>query len=519
MSLRKKLLTKANVNGYADIVPLEARIPAERQSAKRHYGVHPYFTRRPSNVVRKYILHYSKEGDRILDPFGGSGVTPIEAFLENRIGIQNDINPLANFIALGIANLAKGNLNDYRTALRSLEESSQNRLNEIHHANEEQLNKLLSSLSLPLNVKLPDNSDVAYYHDLFTPRQLSSLITLKDAIDRLENNNARNGMLLAWSAMLSKLNRTFLSAEGRAESRGGSSIFSIYRYKVAKEPVELPPWQTFLERANNVLAAKAEIDQTIELKQRTNGWRGAFEIHSRDIEDLRQELDTPVDYIFTDPPYGGHISYLDLSTLWNAWLGLSPVMAVRERELIVGGDLKLSESVYIARLGNSIRECVRLLKDGRWMSVVFQHWNIDYFKAILSAAADEGAELKAAISQVGDPIWSMHKKKNKESVLAGELILTFYKSGLRQKIKTKKNFDVAETLNRILSSNISHELYGEYLFNRLVIEAWKNSAIDSLNIDRTEFISLIESHGWHYDTDSHYWIKERSSAFSLFDSE
>ncbi|MCK4829702.1 hypothetical protein KA005_78990, partial [bacterium] len=62
------------------------------------------------NVVRKYILHYSRDGDRVLDPFGGSGVTAIEAFLENRMGIHNDINPLANFIAQGIANLHKGNL-------------------------------------------------------------------------------------------------------------------------------------------------------------------------------------------------------------------------------------------------------------------------------------------------------------------------------------------------------------------------------------------------------------------------
>src|SRR5215472_16284566 len=95
---------------YSVIKPIEKPIPADRQAARRHYGVHPYFTRRPFNVVRQYIEHYSREGDRILDPFGGSGVTPIEAFLSNRIGIQNDINPLANFIAKGIADLSKGEL-------------------------------------------------------------------------------------------------------------------------------------------------------------------------------------------------------------------------------------------------------------------------------------------------------------------------------------------------------------------------------------------------------------------------
>src|SRR5207302_10286255 len=102
---------------YDQLRVIDAPIPAERQSAKRHYGVHPYFTRRPYNVVRQYIQHYSREGDRILDPFGGSGGTAIEAFLSNRIGIQNDINPRANFIAQGIADLSKGALTDYTHAL------------------------------------------------------------------------------------------------------------------------------------------------------------------------------------------------------------------------------------------------------------------------------------------------------------------------------------------------------------------------------------------------------------------
>ena len=70
---------------YNDKKPITNRIPANRQGAKRHYGVHPYFTRRPFNVVREYIINYSNSGDTIIDPFGGSGVTAIEAFLENRV--------------------------------------------------------------------------------------------------------------------------------------------------------------------------------------------------------------------------------------------------------------------------------------------------------------------------------------------------------------------------------------------------------------------------------------------------
>jgi DNA modification methylase len=497
-------------NEYSAIQPIESAIQADRQGAKRHYGVHPYFTRRPHNVVRQYVLHYSKERDRVLDPFGGSGVTAIEAFLENRVGIQNDINPLANFIAQGIVDLSKGNLSEYECALRSLKETCQYRLKGLEQSSEDELQAFSANLKMPKNLELPKSSDVRTYRELFSRRQIVALAFLRHAIDRIDSAYAKRAMLLAWSASLAKLNRTFLSAEGRAESRGGSSIFSIYRYKIAKEPVELPAWKTFEERAQNVLAAKAEIDTAIEFKRRTNGWFGKFEIHSTDVFDLGKELKGKVDYIFTDPPYGGHISYLDLSTLWNCWLGAMPSRETKEAELIVGGDLDLSEDSYVDRLAKSIKACIAMLKRGRWLSIVFQHWNTAYFDAILSSAAEAGADLRAAVPQVGDTIWSMHKKKGNESVLAGELILTFYKTGIPRAVdKQVREFDIDAAMTKILAGVTTNVMYGEHLFNQLVLAAWSKGASGSLRITKDEFNDAIKRHGWEYDEEKHFWAKHQ----------
>lgn len=495
-------------DSYAEIIPISAPIRADRQGAKRHYGVHPYFTRRPYNVVRKYVLHYSQEGDIVADPFGGSGVTAIEAFLENRVGLQNDINPLANFIATGIAGLEHGSLVECKRALDFVRSRCRERLNRIQAATEKGLAAFRRGIELPRNIPLPSDSDVASYHELFSARQLMSLAVLKKAIDEIPSKSSRSALLLAWSASLAKLNKTFLSAEGRAESRGGSSIFSIYRYKVAKKPVELPPWETFEERALNVFAAKAEIDKHVEIKRKTGKWIGRFDCYGLDVEQLAAKLENSVDYIFTDPPYGGHISYLDLSTLWNRWLGIMPSSQDRRSELIVGGELDFSEGVYVARLGAAIRACLRMLKVNRWLSVVFQHWNVSYFEAILGAAADSEAELRAAVSQVGDPIWSMHKKKSNESVLAGELILTFFKSGRRRgSINRLNGFDVGDAVREVLVSAKSGRIYGEYLFNQIVMAAWQHGAIGALNISKTEFIDLIQRNGWQYDEKNHVWTR------------
>lgn len=317
---------------YAKIKPISHTIRANRQSAKRHYGVHPYFTRRPPNVVRSYIEHYSRPGDRVLDPFGGSGVTAIEAFLSARHGIHNDINPLGNFMAQQIAAVTRPNADYIRKALSEIDLSCGDLVRSIPKITDREVQRQLRGVTLPENIELPRSSDVRHFHDLFTPRQLLALAILKEAIDTTKEKDARGQLLLAWSSTLAKLSRTFLSAKGRAESRGGSSIFSIYRYKVAKRPIELPPWGTFTERVGNVIVAKEEVLKEVRYLEAKGRWRGKFEVYKQDVLKLPQLLE-PVDYIFADPPYGGHIAYLDLSTIWNHWLGFKVSSQRRKSEI------------------------------------------------------------------------------------------------------------------------------------------------------------------------------------------
>ena len=59
-----------------------------------HFKSHQYFTKQASNVVSSYIEHFTKEGDTVVDPFSGTGVTAIEALRLNRKVICLDINPL-----------------------------------------------------------------------------------------------------------------------------------------------------------------------------------------------------------------------------------------------------------------------------------------------------------------------------------------------------------------------------------------------------------------------------------------
>jgi adenine-specific DNA methylase len=505
----------------ADIQPILDAIPAARQQDARHYGVHPYFTRRPPNVVRAYIERYSREGDVVLDPFGGTGVTAIEAMLLGRQAIHNDLNPFANFITQNIADTSLHSVFPLREAFYRVHRKCTQALKEIENS-EEAAKQRLKQLPLPENIRLPRTSDAEFFYDVFTPRQLAGLALIKEAIDEEANPAVRGALLLAWSASTAKLNKTFLSAKGRAASRGGSSIFSIYRYKLASQCVELPIWETFQGRFRNVLAAKEEVLQKrtcwegLAGGSRTLNSQRDLRIMAHDAADLDQVLKpASVDYIFTDPPYGAFISYLDLSILWNHWLGFPIAEDTRKRETIVGGELDLTEDHYKRSLAESIKACLRLLRPDRWFSVVFQHWDASYFATILETASEGGAELKTAIIQTGDVIWSMHKKKNSESVLAGEMIITFYKPAkARRKRQESKGQDASGDSIAVLSEvfeaclgNGDNSFTSEALFNRLVIELWHRRALGCLALDWREFIGPLKERGWTYNTRTHLWTR------------
>lgn len=291
----------------SDIPPIETTLSDRRQKLARYYGVHPYFTRRSAAVVRAYIERYSRAGDTVADPFGGSGVTAIEALLMGRRAIHNDLNPFANFLTATIADTRLNTVAEIWAAYGRIAERAEQSVRAIESGGDEQARDWLERLPLPENIPLPRNSDAKRYFDLFAPRQLAGLAAIRAALDALEPGPARDCLLLAWSAAAAKLNRTFLSARGRAESRGGSSIFSLYRYKLAKQPVELPIWETFRGRVANVVAAKAEV---LAIRDHAKQRDGTIVDSSTGLRILAQDAATldaavppgTVDYIFADPP-------------------------------------------------------------------------------------------------------------------------------------------------------------------------------------------------------------------------
>jgi 16S rRNA G966 N2-methylase RsmD len=406
-----------------EIQPVSQPIPPRKQAAKRHWGSHAYFTKRAWNVVQHYIETFSEPGDTVLDPFGGSGVTAVEALVLRRKAIHVDLAPLANLITWGVA-VAPVDEADFKKQFVDIEDACRAEIEELYQKDDLQIDALDPPCWYPKDVPLPPNSDRATVAECFHRRSLIALSIVLDRIEQISDQTMRDLFRLVFAATLVKTNLTFSSTTGRKESRGDSGIFRVYRYWVPKKTIELNVWEQFELRFGGWLDAKRESNELIgDYFDETE----TFRCHQGSATDLKQLIDDEsVDYIYTDPPYGAHIAYLDLMTMWNAWLKLDVTAEDRRKEVIEGGSENRSKSDYIALLDESIAEMFRTLKWDRWASIVFAHKDPAFWDAIVESAQSAGFEyVNTAVQPSTTP--SLHKRKNPLKVLSGELVLNFRK--------------------------------------------------------------------------------------------
>jgi len=489
---------------YAAIQSITSYIRPQKQAAKRHYGSHQYFTKRAWNVVQTYIMQYTKPGDVVCDPYGGSGVTAIEALILNRKAVYLDISEWATFLARQVA-AAPVDLVEFSQCFSDLEDACQKRLQQWHRLSESEACAIPIKRWFPKNHQLPLNADAPFVEDLFTHKQLLCLSELYHHIVKVEDPVSRDLLRYAFSATLYMCNRTFLSAKGRKESRGGSSIFSIYRYKIAKQTVELDPWEVFSRRVHSLLKCKRETNTLIGAVM--GGSKNARFV-SGHAQDLCAHVEPEsVDYIFTDPPYGSHIAYLDLTTMWDAWLGFNVSPNDRHAEVIEGGDLKHSRAHYQSTLATSIEQMFKVLKYDRWMSLVFAHDNPAIWDGVVKAAEAAGFEYVNSVVQPVSVVWSMHKKKNPLRVLSGELILNFRKvrSARTLAITTVGIDTVCLIKNTAELSIVTHEgATTDQIFADLIPTLLENGLLGEVDAKIGDIVPLLQQE-FLYDRENDSW--------------
>lgn len=452
------------------------RTKTEKRAKARHYGCLAYFTRQSWDIVTDNIKAFTAEGDVVLDSFGGSGVSAIEAMMNGRLGIHTDLNPLSIFMVKALS--AKVNLGE----LWDLSEEILAEFTKQKPKNEKEAKAMLKNakhypnaidkefgetatikmqdeiLWLPKDEILPKGSDVSSVLGLFSPLQLAELALLRKLILRktTKQREMRYSLMLAFYNTITMCNLTYHIShhKGLTDNSGDNAVFRYYRYRIAPKPTQVEVFDTFIRKINRVIKGKRELENSphfnnayfTPLKRVIKDFNGAMinqrtnldkenssekingeKIFQADATNLKEIESESVDFIYTDPPYGAKIPYLDLSTMWNAWLDLSVDLNLKEKECIEKGSLEKSKYDYENLMKKSLKEMYRVLKFNRWLAFVFQHQDTRLFQVIVESAENVGFEYAGFTSQENIGIASFKKVQNPTRVLKGQLILYFKK--------------------------------------------------------------------------------------------
>ncbi|NLF03151.1 MAG: DNA methylase [Anaerolineales bacterium] len=198
--------------------------------------------------------------------------------------------------------------------------------------------------------------------------------------------------------------------------------------------------------------------------------------------------DETVDYCFTDPPFGSNIFYADCNLLWEAWLNQG--FTDQSQEAVVHVKHKDQNTLpdYARLMADSFREMYRVLKPGRWASVVFHNSDDRIWQTILDAAEAAGFERSEtnAFDKVQRSFKGLRGQKGLERVTHKDIVLNLLKprpgrapapNGRTHLVEAEQR--VVETVADFLAGDPPpHERTLQHLWNTVLFDLLRAGSVE-----------------------------------------
>jgi len=417
------------------------------------YSAMKYWGRKPHNIWNDYIDHYCPSDGVVLDPFVGSGITAFEAIKLGRKVIATDLNPLSSFVIEVMT--SSFDKMAFRRAVQSIvatvevdpvyqehfvrrisgkpcvvynyvwncgqvkyvraKDSEGNAVVALAEREDWSLAAKMADIEMPFwypTDEFPRNPSINHnfiskiggktIDNLWTRRNLYVLSKLFDLIQNIGGEDVKKLLMYAFVHTLhlvskmvvpraEKGNRDFSGSWGRAD-------YMIRNRSMEQNPLVIFKRSCFDRQGveNALTDAAAQMKKKVKLNCLTtsNRTKSGADVNygTVDIADLCDYVkDDSVDFILTDPPYGGLVQYMDLSMVWLTWLQKFDVRFRPDSS----GEITFKRGIvdrmtYKKRLLNAFKTAYRVLKPEHFLVVTFHNQDIREWNDFVCAIREAG---------------------------------------------------------------------------------------------------------------------------------
>lgn len=319
---------------YDNLMEYDWSFEGEKGNYLTH-NIHPYTAKFVPKLANILIDFFTSEGEKIFDPFCGSGTALVEAFALNRDFIGSDISPLASLIS--------------RVKTTRL---TAKQIKEIKKIEEESRKEIVNLYREGFQSKFDDNiyPNIPHIEKWFSKTALVELGIIRDKIMKVKDEDTRNVLLTVFSSIITSV----------------SNQDSETRY-TADPNKKIQKLSVINKFSQNLARTVKKIILLNELETCSKG-----EILVDDARDLSKVASSSVDFIITSPPYLNAWDYNLYHRFRFYWLNFD-VHNYRENE--IGAHLShsysdSSPSIFFEDMRKSLVQMYRVLKDKKFCCIV-----------------------------------------------------------------------------------------------------------------------------------------------------